>query len=81
MPAVPSSVASATAEYRAADLAVFCAGAELSLVHSRDSGAAAFYRSGTVELLTSLRLGAGRERLSPLPEPAGKALSHGNSQT
>ncbi len=45
----------AAAEYRAADLAVFYAGADLSLVHSRDSGAAAFYRAGTVDLLTSLR--------------------------
>lgn len=51
----PQPHSAATAEYRVADLAVFYAGAELSLVHSRDSGAAAFYRSGTVELLTSLR--------------------------
>jgi hypothetical protein len=45
----------ADAEYRVADLEVLSAGADLMLVHSRDSGAAGYYRPEVVELLTSLR--------------------------
>lgn len=41
-------------QYRVADLELFPAGAELTLVYSRDTGAAAFYRPDVVELLTSL---------------------------
>ncbi|MFL6160772.1 MAG: hypothetical protein ACJ74U_00960 [Jatrophihabitantaceae bacterium] len=45
----------ATGEYRVADLEVFYAGTDLALVHSRDTGAAGFYRPEIVELLTGLR--------------------------
>jgi hypothetical protein len=54
MPSVSPSYA-ATEQYRAADLEVFPAGADLALVYSRDTGAAAFYRPEIVELLAGLR--------------------------
>ncbi|HEV2888650.1 MAG TPA: hypothetical protein VGX49_17200 [Jatrophihabitans sp.] len=46
----------ATAEqYRVADLEILRAGADLALVHARDSGAAGFYRADVVDLLVSCR--------------------------
>jgi hypothetical protein len=54
MPPAPGSYAAAE-QYRAADLEVFPAGADLALVYSRDTGAAAFHRPEIVELLTGLR--------------------------
>ncbi len=41
--------------YRTADLEVFAAGDGLSLVYTRDSGAAAFYRTDVVALLATCR--------------------------
>ncbi|HEU5269121.1 MAG TPA: hypothetical protein VFU36_04290, partial [Jatrophihabitans sp.] len=54
MPAEPEPDPPPAAEYRVADLELFPAGDGLSLVYSRDTGAAAFYRPETVELLSSL---------------------------
>jgi hypothetical protein len=45
----------AAVRWRMADLAVFPAGDGLSLVYSRDSGAAGFYRADAVSLLLSCR--------------------------
>ena len=46
---------SVTSRWRMADLEIFPAGDGLSLVYSRDSGAAGFYRADTVVLLLSCR--------------------------